>query len=88
MVDNQSKRCYYINIMKQQKEGNMFKKISTGFGVIAIVFGIMMMAGAAGDCDGACMDQANSLGEMLMVAGAGLVIFASGIFFTVVGQSE
>jgi Co/Zn/Cd efflux system component len=43
-----------------------------------IVVGLMVMAGSAGDCDGKCMDQANSLGEMLMVAAAGL-------FATVVG---
>ena len=43
-----------------------------------IVVGLMVMAGSANDCDGACMDQANSLGEMLMVAAAGL-------FATVVG---
>jgi hypothetical protein len=43
-----------------------------------IVVGLMVMAGSAGDCDGKCMDQANSLGEMLMIAAAGL-------FATVVG---
>jgi len=41
-------------------------------GFILIVVGMMVAAGSAGDCDGACMDQANSLGEMLMVAAAGL----------------
>jgi len=41
-------------------------------GFILIVVGMMAAAGSAGDCDGACMDQANSLGEMLMVAAAGL----------------
>ena len=39
---------------------------------ILIVVGMIVAAGSAGDCDGACMDQANSLGEMLMVAAAGL----------------
>ena len=41
-------------------------------GFILIVVGFMAMAGSANDCDGACMDQANTIGEMLMVAGAGL----------------
>ena len=41
-------------------------------GFILIVVGIIAMAGSANDCDGACMDQANTIGEMLMVAGAGL----------------
>ena len=43
----------------------MFKKISTGFGAVAIVLGIMMAAGSAGDCDGKCMEQANDLVTML-----------------------
>ena len=32
----------------------------------------MAMAGSANDCDGACMEQANTIGEMIMIAGAGL----------------
>jgi hypothetical protein len=47
-------------------------------GFILIVVGIMAVAGSANDCDGACMEQANTIGEMLMVAGAGL-------FATIVG---
>lgn len=65
----------------------MFRKISTVFGIIAIVFGLMMMAGSAGDCDGKC-GPGNDLVTMLLLAGSGLVIFVSGIFFTMVGQSE
>ena len=65
----------------------MFKKISTGFGATAIVLGIMMMAGSAGDCDGACM-PGNTISEMLMIAGLGLAMMISGVFFVVVGQSE
>ena len=65
----------------------MFKKISTVFGALAIVFGLMMMAGSAGDCDGKC-GPGNDLATMLVLAGTGLVIFISGIFFTVVGSSE
>ena len=37
-----------------------------------IIVGLMMVAGAAGDCDGKCMDQANTVGEMLGVIAAGL----------------
>ena len=65
----------------------MFKKISTVFGAVAIAFGLMMMAGSAGDCDGKC-GPGNDLLTMLMLAGTGLVIFVSGIFFTVVGSSK
>ena len=66
----------------------MFKKIATGFGVTAIAIGIMMMAGSAGDCDGKCMEQANDVATMLMVAGTGLVMMISGVFFVMVGQSK
>jgi len=64
------------------------KTISTYIGVFLVMAGIIMMAGSAGDCDGKCMDQANTISEMLMIAGTGLVFFVSGIFFTMVGQSE
>ena len=47
-------------------------------GFILIVAGIIAMAGSANDCDGACMDQANTIGEMLMVAGAGFVAVVIG----------
>jgi len=47
-------------------------------GMILIVVGMMVAAGSAGDCDGACMDQANSLGEMLMIAAAGIIAMIVG----------
>jgi hypothetical protein len=37
-----------------------------------------MMAGSAGDCDGACVALSNTLGEMLMIAGVGLAFFITG----------
>jgi hypothetical protein len=47
-------------------------------GGVLMITGLMMVAGSAGDCDGKCMEQANSLGEMLAVA-------AGGIFAMIVG---
>ena len=41
-------------------------------GFILIVVGVMVAAGSANDCDGACMEQANDLGTTLMVAAAGV----------------
>jgi len=41
-----------------------------GFTLIAV--GMMVAAGSAGDCDGKCMEYANSLGDMLMIAAAGV----------------
>jgi hypothetical protein len=52
--------------------------MKTAIGTVLIMVGLMVMAGSAGDCDGKCMEQANTLGEMLMIAGAGL-------FATIVG---
>ena len=48
-------------------------------GFILIVVGMMVAAGSANDCDGACMEQANDLGTMLMVAGAGLFAMFVGV---------
>ena len=36
------------------------------------------MAGSANDCDGACMETANTLSEMLFVASIGLVMSFAG----------
>ena len=43
-----------------------------------VMLGLAMMAGSAGDCDGACMAQANTMTEMLMIAGLGLAFFLVG----------
>lgn len=48
-------------------------------GFMLVVVGIMAMAGSGNDCDGRCMEQANDLGTMLMVAGAGLFAFLVGV---------
>jgi hypothetical protein len=54
---------------------NNMKKV---FSSILIVTGLVLMAGSANDCDGACMETANTLGEMALVAGVGLVLLAFG----------
>ena len=43
-----------------------------------VMLGLAMMAGSAGDCDGACMAQANTMTEMLTLAGIGLSFFLVG----------
>lgn len=44
-----------------------------------LVFGgLVVAAGSAGDCDGKCMEYANSLSEMLMVAGIGFAMMVIG----------
>ena len=55
--------------------------MKTIFNLIAttlVFLGLAMMAGSAGDCDGACVAQANTIGEMLMIAGVGLAFFITG----------
>jgi len=56
------------------------KGILGGFFIFS---GLIMIAGSAGDCDGACMDQANTIGEMLTIAGIGLVMFATGALIAI-----
>lgn len=53
--------------------------MKTFIGTLLFVAGIMVAAGSANDCDGACMAQANDLGTMLMVAGAGLSMMIAGV---------
>ena len=48
------------------------------FGAILLIVGLMMMAGSAGDCDGKCMEYANTLGEMIIIALIGLTITTIG----------
>ena len=58
------------------------------FGAILLIVGLMMMAGSAGDCDGKCMEQANDMATMLVLAGTGIVFMLSGVFFMLVGESK
>ena len=48
------------------------------FGAILLIVGLMMMAGSAGDCDGKCMEYANTLGEMIIIALIGLTMTVIG----------
>ena len=57
-------------------------------GFILIVVGMMVAAGSANDCDGACMEQANSLGEMLMIAAAGLFAMVVGALAVFSAQND
>ena len=50
----------------------------TFFSSILIMTGIVLMAGSGGDCDGACMEYANSLAETAMYGFIGLMLFMGG----------
>jgi hypothetical protein len=54
------------------------KTIINTVAALLVFGGLMAMAGSANDCDGACMDTANTLGEMLTVAGIGLTMMLFG----------
>ena len=45
---------------------------------ILIITGIIMAAGSGGDCDGKCMEYANSIGDMILYASIGLAMMALG----------
>ena len=47
-------------------------------GYLLVALGIVAMAGSAGDCDGKCVENANTIMEMLTFAGIGLAMFLFG----------
>ena len=54
------------------------KTAITFIGYLLVALGIMAMAGSAGDCDGKCVENANTMLEMLTFAGIGLAMFLFG----------
>ena len=59
------------------------KTIINTVAALLVFGGLMAMAGSANDCDGACMETANTIGEMLMVAGVGLTMVLFGAIILV-----
>ena len=49
-------------------------------GGFLMFLGLLLVAGSGGDCDGQCMENANTIGEMLLYALAGFVMMLSGVF--------
>ena len=49
------------------KEAVMYKMFLDGFGMVLIILSIISASGAAGDCDGNCMENANSISFMLII---------------------
>ena len=47
-------------------------------GGFLIFAGLMAVAGSAGDCDGKCMEYANTMEEMAMAIIIGLTLMATG----------
>ena len=69
-------------------KGATMKTIATWIGAFFFIAGILMAAGSAGDCDGKCMEQANDLATMIVLAATGIVFMLSGVFFILVGSNK
>ena len=54
------------------------KTAITFIGYLLVALGILAKAGSAGDCDGKCVENANTMLEMLTFAGIGLAMFLFG----------
>ena len=55
-------------------------------GAFLTMAGLIAMAGAGGDCDGKCMEYANSLAETAMYGFIGLMLFMGGAVIGMRGQ--
>ena len=64
------------------------KTLKTALGAFFIIAGLRVMAGSANDCDGACMETANTLGEMMMIAFIGLTLFITGAWIAIVENAN
>jgi hypothetical protein len=64
------------------------KTLKTALGAFFIIAGLIVMAGSANDCDGACMETANTLGEMMMIAFIGLTLFITGAWIAIVENAN
>ena len=53
-----------------------------------VVVGLMMAAGAGGDCDGKCMEYANTIGETIMYGVIGLMLMLSGAVVFIINESR
>ncbi len=76
--------CYINN----NKGAKMFKTIINTIATLLVFGGIVMMAGSAGDCDGRCVENANTISEMLMYAGLGLALFITGSAVLITNSQE
>ena len=47
-------------------------------GAFLVIAGLVAMAGSAGDCDGKCMEYANSMEEMMITIFIGLTLLVTG----------
>ena len=63
----------------------MIKQVIGG---ISMFTGLLMVAGSANDCDGKCMEQANTLPEMLMISAIGFALMIGGYYIWKKGERQ
>ena len=66
----------------------MFKTFFNILATLLIAVGLIMMAGSANDCDGKCMENANTITEMLIIAGIGLTFMITGSAILISNKRE
>jgi len=69
-------------------KGATMKQVLNILAGILVVVGLMMAAGAGGDCDGKCMEYANTIGETIMYGVIGLMLMLSGAVVFIINESR
>ena len=64
------------------------KQVMNVIAGILVVVGILMAAGAGGDCDGKCMELANDLTTTIMNGVIGLSLMLSGAVVFIINESN
>lgn len=64
----------------------MFGSFLRVFGGVSFVLGILVIAGATGDCDGACMEHANDMPTVLTNVLVGFILTAGGAACLTAGE--
>jgi len=54
------------------------KTIINTLAIFLVFMGLIAIAGSANDCDGKCVETANTIGEMLMIVFIGLSMMITG----------
>jgi hypothetical protein len=64
----------------------MLSVVLKGIGGLSMFMGLLMVAGSANDCDGKCMEQANSIEAMLLISLIGFACMIGGYFIYKKGE--
>ena len=54
------------------------KTIINTLAIFLVFMGLIAIAGSANDCDGKCVETANTIGEMMMIVFIGLSMMVTG----------